>query len=86
MSLPSEDRHRRRNDNPLAKMGVVVVVLGQLFALIWGAARISSSTDMLIGAVAELKMTTESMRTTLINVQLEQARQRAEIDAMRRSR
>jgi hypothetical protein len=79
------DRLRRAEDRA-APVKFAISVLGGLLALatlVWGAARIASSVDNMNVAVTDLRSTTEALKSTITGILVQQARNQAEIEAIK---
>jgi hypothetical protein len=86
MTEPHLVNPQRRSSDRLAPLRLVGTILGAVLAvatLIWGAARISSSVDNMNLAVNQLQSTTESLKTTITGILVQQARNQAEIEAIK---
>lgn len=68
---------------PMKLLLTAAGVLLSLAALVWGAARISASVDNMNLAVSQLQTTTDALKNTITGILVQQARNQAEIEAIR---
>lgn len=84
MIRPVEQRRASDRYAPLKLLGGGLTIVLSLAALVWGAARISSSVDNMNIAVNQLQLTTEALKQTITGILVQQARTQAELDALKR--
>lgn len=73
----------RRLSDVVKTIGTVLGILIASGTLIWGASSISNSVTNLSVVVTDLKSTVFNLNNTIINILVEQARLRAEVEALK---
>lgn len=86
MDDPGHHSGGRRSEDRTASVKFAISIVGAVIAiatLVWGAARIASSVDNMNLAVTDLRSTTNALKETITGILVQQARNDAEIQALK---